>query len=130
MANGELQIWTEDVAGNIDYQLIAADAAAVWVKTRPIDIQDPRSKKHLRRLVHDIAGADLTTSLRVKLYSKSEIDGAETLRYSGLASTSNPLKFRFPNTAYIVIEFVDEDVDYIWSLSGFELWGSLTSKRF
>jgi hypothetical protein len=130
MAVGSLQIWTIDGAGTISYQLIAADAAEVWIKTRPIDLQDPRTKKHLRRLIHDIEGASQATSLRAKLYTKDAIDGDETLVSNQLVSSGNPLKFRLPNCRYIVIEFYDDKVDYIWKLSGFELWGTLTSKRF
>ena len=113
MAAGELQIYKENVAGDIDYQLIAADAAEVWVKTRPIDLQDSRVKKHLRRLVHDIKGASEATSLRVKLYSKDEIDGDEVLEESLLVAGGNALKFRFPNSRYIVVEFYDDDVNFL-----------------
>lgn len=130
MASGELQIWKIDGAGNKDYQLVAADTATVWIKSRPIDLQDARTKKHLKRLLHDIQGAEQATSLRARLYSKSSIDGPEVLRTDQLVSSGNPLKFRFPNTRYIVVEFYDDDVDFIWTLSGFELWGTLTSKRF
>ena len=130
MASGELQIYKETVAGEIDYQLIAADAAEVWVKSRPIDLQDPRVKKHLRRLVHDVKGASEATSLRVRLYTKNEIDGDETLEEDLSVSDGNPLKFRFPNSRYVVVEFYDDNVNFIWLLSGFELWGTFTSRRF
>jgi hypothetical protein len=130
MASGELQIWKIDGSGNVDYQLVAADSASVWVKTRPIDLQDARTKKHLRRLLHDIKGAEEAESLVVELYSKKTIDGAETLQKSLNVADSNPLKFRFPNCRYVVAKFLDDDVGYIWALSGFELWGTLTSKRF
>ena len=57
MATGSLQIFIEDgVTGVITYQLIDAEAGEVWVRTRPIDLQDPKSKKHLKRLLHDIEG--------------------------------------------------------------------------
>lgn len=130
MAVGSYSIWTIDGAGNISYQLIAADAAEVWVETRPIDLQDSRSKKHLRRLVHDIEGAAESTSLRVKLYTKSTIDGEKTLVNDQLVSSGNPLKFRIPNCRYIVAQFFDDKIDYVWKLFGFELWGNLTSRRF
>jgi hypothetical protein len=130
MSTGTLQIYIEDTAGNIEYQLIAADAAAVWIETRPIDIQDARAKKHLKRLLHDIEGVEFSTSLKAELYSKSKIDGERTLRMSKNVTEDNPLKFRFPNTRYVIVKFIDSKTDYIWTLTGFELWGTKTSKRF
>lgn len=129
MATGSASVFVTR-AGVSEYQFLSPDVAEVFVLSRPIEIVTARDKKHVTRLLHKIAGAESATHLVVELYYLNKIDKVPTLYTSLYVKDENPLKVRMPSARYIVVGFRDTRVDYFWEIFGFELWGTITSRRF
>lgn len=129
MATGSASVFVTR-AGISEYQFLSPDVAEVFVLSRPIEIVSARDKKHVRRILHKIVGAESSTYLKVELYWLNEIDDDPTLYASEYIRNGNPIKVRMPSARYVVVGFRDTRVDYSWELFGFELWGTLTSRRF
>jgi len=129
MATGSVTI-TKTSDGVVEYFLTDPEVGSVWAITRPIDLNDPKAKKHIRRLLHQITGADQTTQLSVEFFTTNQIELEPESQGSKLVSEGNPLKKRVPSARYLIIKVIDTKVNFNWELFGFELWGTKTSRRF
>ncbi len=131
MADGSVTVFVTR-GSVIEYQLIAEDAASVWVETRLIDTADPKAKKHIRRIMHQIngAGAGESSQLRVELHTTNNLGVTPVLKKSALVNSANPIKCRVPSARYVKIRFEDPHIDYYWEIFGFDLYGKKTSRRF